>query len=114
MRISDWSSDVCSSDLSACSLGSAQDNPASQYTIERVTFVMRHGIRPPTKAPAIPEGYAADPWPEWPVVIGLLPRRGAQGVGLLGAADGARAVEPGVVPAPGAPPPRGAPPGRHG
>src|SRR3546814_19298935 len=45
--------------LSACSLGSAQDNPASQYTIERVTFVMRHGIRPPTKAPAIPEGYAA-------------------------------------------------------
>src|SRR3546814_9560283 len=65
---------------------------------------MRHGIRPPTKAPAIPEGYAADPRPEWPVVIGLLTLRGAQGVGLLGAADRARYVEAGLLPATGCPP----------
>src|SRR3546814_12543569 len=65
---------------------------------------MRHGIRPPTKAPAIPEGYAADPWPEWPVVLGLLTPRGAQGVGLLGAADRARYVEAGVLPATRCPP----------
>ncbi len=90
--------------LSACSPGSALDNPAGQYTIERVTFVMRHGIRPPTKAPAIPEGYAADPWPVWPVEIGLLTPRGAQGVGLLGAADRARYVEAGLLPGSGCPP----------
>ncbi|HVI99881.1 MAG TPA: histidine-type phosphatase [Sphingomonas sp.] len=91
--------------LTACSPGSAQDDRTAHYTIERVTFVMRHGIRPPTKEPAIPKGYAADPWPEWPVEAGLLTPRGAKGVGLLGAADRARYVEAGLLPATGCPAP---------
>ncbi len=90
--------------LAACTPGSAEDSQAPHYTIDRVSFVMRHGIRPPTKTPAIPEGYAADPWPEWPVAAGLLTPRGAQGVSLLGAADRARYVAAGLLPANGCPP----------
>jgi 4-phytase/acid phosphatase len=90
--------------LAACTSGSAQDNRAPHYTTDRVAFVMRHGIRPPTKTPAIPEGYAADPWPDWPVEAGLLTPRGAHGVALLGAADRVRYVAAGLLPANGCPP----------
>jgi 4-phytase/acid phosphatase len=50
-------------------------------------MVMRHGIRPPTKASPVPAGYTADAWPSWPVDFGLLTPRGAAGVKLLGEAD---------------------------
>jgi 4-phytase/acid phosphatase len=90
--------------LAVAAPGSAEDSEAQQYTIERVAFVMRHGIRPPTKTPAIPRGYAADPWPEWPVDAGMLTPRGASGVALLGEADRARYVTKGLLPANGCPP----------
>lgn len=72
--------------------------------LEKVVMLMRHGIRPPTKANPVPPGYTADKWPSWPVDFGLLTPRGAAGVKLLGEADGAyyraRGLLPATCPAP--------------
>lgn len=58
--------------------------------LERVVMLMRHGIRPPTKAEPVPKGYTNETWPRWGVDYGLLTERGAAGVKLLGTADRAR------------------------
>ena len=80
----------------------AQAQPdADDLRLERVVFLMRHGIRPPTKDPAREENYASDPWPRWPVDYGLLTPRGAAGIGLLGAADRTDYVRRGLLPASG-------------
>lgn len=55
--------------------------------LERVVMMMRHGIRPPTKATPVPAIYSRETWPRWPVDFGLLTPRGAAGVKLLGEAD---------------------------
>lgn len=78
-------------------------SPGNGLKLERVVMLMRHGIRPPTKNPALPAGYAADPWPSWPVAAGELTPRGALGIGLLGTADRAAFVERGLLPAQGCP-----------
>lgn len=62
---------------------------APALKLERVVMLMRHGIRPPTKAQPLPPGYTTDVWPSWPVEPGLLTHRGAAGAKLLGAADAA-------------------------
>lgn len=69
--------------------------------LERVVFLMRHGIRPPTRDPAASDNPARDPWPAWPVDFGLLTPRGAAGIRLLGAADRADYVRRGLLPANG-------------
>src|SRR3546814_17276170 len=51
MRISDWSSDVCSSDLSA--LGTARQRPVRDAR-------RRHGVPPR----AVAAGHRADDWPD--------------------------------------------------
>lgn len=71
------------------------------YRLERVVFLMRHGIRPPTKDPAKGDNYARDAWPGWTVDYGLLTTRGAEGIRLLGAADRADYVRRGLLPASG-------------
>jgi len=58
--------------------------------LERAVLLMRHGVRPPTKDPAMPAGIAADPWPTWSVAPGYLTQHGADAVKALGAADRAR------------------------
>lgn len=55
--------------------------------LERVVMLMRHGIRPPTKAQPVPAGYTNERWPAWSVDYGLLTQRGAAGVRLLGQDD---------------------------
>lgn len=60
---------------------------AAPLQLERVVLVMRHGVRPPTKDPAMPAGIAADPWPRWSITPGYLTAHGAAAVRLLGAAD---------------------------
>ncbi|WP_136161346.1 histidine-type phosphatase [Sphingomonas flavalba] len=81
----------------------ATDSPANAdgLALERVVFVMRHGIRPPTKDPAKGTNYTSDPWPAWPVDYGLLTPRGAAGIRLLGTADRAEYVKRGLIPANG-------------
>ena len=65
----------------------AKPAAASELKVERVVMLMRHGIRPPTKANVVPAGYTTETWPSWPVEYGLLTPRGAAGVKLLGQAD---------------------------
>ncbi len=80
--------------------------PAPALKLERVVMMMRHGIRPPTKANPVPVNYSANTWPSWPVDFGLLTPRGAAGVKLLGAGDRAYYARRGLFdrecPAPGA------------
>lgn len=69
--------------------GVAHAAPADAgLVVERVVLVMRHGVRPPTKAPAMPAGIAAQAWPAWPVAPGWLTPHGGLAVERLGAADG--------------------------
>ncbi len=55
--------------------------------VDRVVMLMRHGVRPPTKAPPMPPDTAADRWPDWPVAPGFLTPHGAAAIGLVGRYD---------------------------
>lgn len=76
--------------------------PASgELKLERVVMLMRHGVRPPTRAVVAPEGVADRPWPTWSVDYGLLTRHGYDAVRLLGVWDRANWAERGLLPASG-------------
>jgi 4-phytase/acid phosphatase len=72
-------------------------------TLERVVLMMRHGVRPPTKAPALPTSITPERWPDWAVPPGWLTAHGAVAVTALGTADRAGLVNAGVLPAAGCP-----------
>lgn len=74
-----------------------------ELKLERVVMLMRHGIRPPTKAQPIPLIYSPMAWPAWSVGPGLLTQRGARGIGLLAAADRDYFIDAGLLPASGCP-----------
>lgn len=69
--------------------------------VDRVVVVMRHGIRPPTKAQPMPLGVARDPWPSWPVAPGWLTPHGAAAVEAIAASDRAAFTAGGLLPAHG-------------
>jgi len=71
--------------------------------LERVTMMMRHGVRPPTSDTPVPAPYSRDAWPTWDVDYGLLTEHGAKGARLLGAADRAYFVRHGLLPRTGCP-----------
>jgi 4-phytase/acid phosphatase len=58
--------------------------PTSDLRLERVVMLMRHGVRPPTKAQATPEGTTAQPWSSWTTPYGDLTPHGSQGARLMG------------------------------
>lgn len=60
---------------------------APMMRVEKIAVLMRHGVRPPTKDPAMAPGIAAQPWPAWNVKPGYLTQHGADAVALLGRAD---------------------------
>ena len=57
------------------------------YQLERVVVVMRHGIRPPTKAQPVPAEVVAGPWPAWDVGWGELTHHGEQAIAKLAEFD---------------------------
>ena len=71
--------------------------PAPALKLERIVMLMRHGIRPPTKANPVPKAYSSQIWPSWPVGFGLLTPRGAAGARLLGVADRAYVERLGLI-----------------
>lgn len=77
--------------------------PAPRLTVDRVILVMRHGVRPPTKAPAMPPSVTPETWPTWSVAPGWLTQHGAVAVTALGVGDRARFVATGVLPDAGCP-----------
>lgn len=85
--------------LASVGSGALAKGPApAGLRVDRVVMLMRHGVRPPTKAPPMPAGTAAEAWPEWPVKPGYLTPHGAQALRRLGAADRAAFVAAGVMP----------------
>lgn len=84
--------------------GTAQAAPQrSDLVVDQVVMLMRHGVRPPTKAPPMPAGTARDAWPGWSVPPGWLTPHGAGAVERLGEWDAARFRRDGVLPASGCP-----------
>jgi len=56
-------------------------------TVDRVVVVMRHGVRPPTKDPAMPAQYSDGTWPSWSVKWGWLTEHGTKAIAAVGAGD---------------------------
>jgi 4-phytase/acid phosphatase len=81
----------------------AADAPPPGLSVDRVVLMMRHGVRPPTKAQPMPVGVASDVWPSWPVNPGWLTPHGTQAVREVAAWDGARVRKLGLLPARGCP-----------
>lgn len=74
-------------------------------TLDRVVMLMRHGVRPPTKAKVAPDGVADQPWPTWSVGYGELTEHGFDAVERLGAWDIAQWRQRGLLAASGCPSP---------
>ncbi|WP_010183695.1 histidine-type phosphatase [Sphingomonas sp. PAMC 26605] len=77
----------------------AADSASAGLKLDRVVLLMRHGIRPPTKAQPMPQGVAADAWPSWPVAPGWLTPHGAAAVTAVAEADRTGFVAAGLIPA---------------
>lgn len=73
--------------------------------LERVVMLMRHGVRPPTKAKVAPDGVADQPWPAWSVGYGELTEHGFDAVERLGAWDIAQWRQRGLLAPSGCPSP---------
>lgn len=93
--------------MAVAGLGSAGARTTARETghlkVDRVVVMMRHGVRPPTKAPPMPAGTAAAAWPAWDVDPGYLTTHGAKAIGLLAVYDRARWAAAGVLPRAGCP-----------
>lgn len=86
----------------------AASNPApaaDALKLQRVVMLMRHGVRPPTKARVVPEGMNDQPWPKWSVDFGELTAHGYDAVRLVGAWDRTYWASRGLLPATGCPEP---------
>ncbi|WP_024867561.1 histidine-type phosphatase [Pseudoxanthomonas suwonensis] len=81
----------------------AADGQALQ--LERVVMLMRHGVRPPTKARVAPDGVADQPWPSWTVGYGELTPHGFEAVKRLGQWDIVQWRQRGLLPRSGCPSP---------
>jgi 4-phytase/acid phosphatase len=81
----------------------AADRAPAGLTVDRAVLLMRHGVRPPTKAPAMPARVTPEAWPEWPTKPGWLTPHGAVAVGRAGSWDGARFRSLGLLSATGCP-----------
>ncbi|UCQ26552.1 AppA family phytase/histidine-type acid phosphatase [Edwardsiella tarda] len=58
---------------------------ADGYRLDKVVIVSRHGVRAPTKMPALIREVTPDTWPVWPVALGHITERGEALVMQLGA-----------------------------
>lgn len=76
---------------------------ADALKLERVVMLMRHGVRPPTRAQVVPTGMNDQPWPKWSVDYGQLTPHGYDAVRLVGQWDRMNWAERGLLPAEGCP-----------
>lgn len=85
---------------------SATAASAGDLKLERMVMVMRHSVRPPTKAQATPPGTTAQPWSSWTTPYGNLTPHGAEGARLMGAYYRTFLGARGLLPREGCAPPR--------
>lgn len=82
----------------------AEPAPATDAPkLQRVVMLMRHGVRPPTKAKVTPDGMTDQPWPKWQADFGELTQHGYDAVRLLGSWDRTNWAARGLLPAEGCP-----------
>lgn len=91
--------------LSACTTGAPSVVPGDSLRVERVVFLMRHGVRAPEPAGVAPEGTTSERWPDWPVAAGWLTEHGVQAIRLVGSYDRATFVRLGLLAATACPEP---------
>ncbi len=84
-----WLVAVAAASLVVTKADAAPAAPAKGYALQRVVVVMRHGIRPPTKAQVVPAALSDRSWPQWDVPYGHLTAHGYKAVTVLGAFDAA-------------------------
>ncbi len=84
----------------ACLMGLAPPARAQSEgpRIERVVMLMRHGVRPPTRADVTPVGVADAAWPAWDAPYGHLTEHGFQAIQLLARYDRAWLARHSVLP----------------
>ncbi|WP_287977015.1 histidine-type phosphatase [Sphingomonas sp.] len=88
--------------LPLASPAAAQQLPVpTGLKLDRTVVLMRHGVRPPTKAPPMPAGVADRPWPTWPVAPGYLTPHGGAAVTQVAAFDRGYWVAKGLLPVTG-------------
>jgi 4-phytase/acid phosphatase len=66
--------------------------------VDRVVLMMRHGIRPPTKAQPMPTGVATAPWPTWDTKPGWLTDHGARAIVAVADFDRIGFINAGLLP----------------
>lgn len=74
------------------------ETPAAPLQVDRVVLMMRHGIRPPTKAQPMPIGTASAAWPSWSVKPGWLTEHGANAIVAVADFDRIGFVKAGLLP----------------
>ncbi|WP_343527724.1 histidine-type phosphatase [Sphingomonas sp.] len=84
--------------LAATPLAAQEPAPPPGLKLDRVVMLMRHGVRPPTKAPPMPDGSASAPWPNWPVAPGYLTPHGQAAIARLGRHDRSVWTAAGLLP----------------
>ena len=88
---------------SAGGVGHGTEPRNQDLHLQRVVMLMRHGVRPPTKAKVAPEALHDKPWPKWSVDFGELTGHGYDAVRLLGQWDRSHWARRGLLPATGCP-----------
>lgn len=89
--------------LASAPLAARAPAPPAGLKVDRVVLLMRHGVRPPTKSPPLPEGTSNQRWPAWPVAPGFLTPHGAAAVRLVAQSDRARWLGSSLLPRAGCP-----------
>jgi 4-phytase/acid phosphatase len=82
-----------------CTCATRPDPVPGGLKVERVVMLMRHGIRPPTKALVTPPGVASEDWPDWSTPWGELTSHGYQAIVRLAGYDRAVWTKDGMLPA---------------
>jgi 4-phytase / acid phosphatase len=98
-----WVLSGCASQPASSSSAPGSASAADALKLERVVMLMRHGVRPPTKAQVVPVGMNDKPWPKWSVDYGQLTPHGYEAVRLVGQWDRMNWAERGLLPEDGCP-----------
>ena len=91
--------------LLIATLGASAATPAGKgaLVLERVVWVMRHGVRSPTQSVEALSKQTPQPWPAWPVAPGILTDHGQANVKIMAGWLRADYAKRGLWPAKGCP-----------
>jgi 4-phytase / acid phosphatase len=92
-----WIPLLASATASLPILATAASPDAASAQLRCVVILSRHGVRAPLQTNATLDRYSAQPWPTWPVGLGLLTPHGQEGMAQMGAYYRARYLQAGLL-----------------